>query len=808
MNTLESFFQWLLAASLRASLLAGAVVCLQLALRRWLPARWRFALWLPVVLVLVAPALPESRFSVQNRFTEKPAPVVVKMEPLPAMEMSVLESLPETSPIVLESRWTPRQRMLAVWLFGTATVLFVGLLSYRRSMRGILREAVQIDASLANTIASVAEELRLRRAPRIIVSKSVGSPAVAGLLRPMLLLPADFPADFSPAESRLVLMHELTHLKRRDLPMNWLMCGLQAMHWFNPLLWLAFARMRADRETACDAQVLASSGDDCRAEYGNALLKLQTAPRHTGLSLAFVGIFERNAALRVRIQSIAAHRPAHPAWSLVAITIMVAVTMVGATQAESEKDAPPAAGAHTEQVRFSAKFIEIPEGKGKRFTIDADSSHSSSKHRSVHFIQSEKQAAAFLKQFNNDDVLASPTIITRSGQRAKIEVLREYAMPVGDAGRTENKQIGVTLEVTPTLDAGNIVLAVSATISKLTDPATGKRINGELKPGTKADYSEQKLDTTVTLKLGQSVTICGEFRASKPLIVLTPTLVEPKVDAAKPKAADAGDNASQQVFVDAFLLVRNGEALAAEGKTEEALKTLRTAAAAMEDFQKTAPAWNPEGVGMRLRRTKETIRKLENGEKLPAKEAQEGFSIRAKEMTSGADGTVTAVGNVTILAGDKVIKADSATIGDLRISPSVEKTAKVDFVLPALDLKDASVRHAADVIMEYSKAVDPDKKGVKIVVFPNVDAGTKITLSLKDIPVTEALKFIAELSKAKLNVQRGVIYLGTPAIAKPVAGKAGFVFSPYKADSEVDARGLPPNTEIECPYTGIPFLVP
>jgi beta-lactamase regulating signal transducer with metallopeptidase domain len=76
MNTLESFFQWLLAAGLHASILAGAVVCLQFALRRWLPARWRFALWLPVVIVLVAPVLPESRFSIQNRFVA-PAPAMV-----------------------------------------------------------------------------------------------------------------------------------------------------------------------------------------------------------------------------------------------------------------------------------------------------------------------------------------------------------------------------------------------------------------------------------------------------------------------------------------------------------------------------------------------------------------------------------------------------------------------------------------------------------------------------------------------------------------------------------------------------------
>lgn len=70
----------------------------------------------------------------------------------------------------------------------------------------------------------------------MIKSSAVDSPAVAGLLRPVLLLPASFPQGFSANEARMILLHELTHLARHDLPLNWLLCVLQALHWFNPLL--------------------------------------------------------------------------------------------------------------------------------------------------------------------------------------------------------------------------------------------------------------------------------------------------------------------------------------------------------------------------------------------------------------------------------------------------------------------------------------------------------------------------------------------------------------------------------------------
>lgn len=345
MNTLQSFFQWLLAASLRASLLAGAVLCLQVALRRWLPARWRHALWLPVVIVLIAPVLPESRFSVQNRLAPKPLPAR-QMEPQLTLEMPAVASLPAPAPTP-PSRWDRHQLLFAAWLLGAGSVVSLGAFGYRRSLRGILRGAVKTDALLAKSIASVAAEIGLRSLPRVVQSAAVGSPAVAGLLRPMLLLPATFPAGFTASEARLVLLHELTHLKRRDLPLNWLLCALQALHWFNPLLWLAFAQMRADREAACDAQVLATDPEDHRAEYGHALLKLQTAPHHIGLSLAFIGIFQRTAALRSRIRAIATHRRAHPAWGIVAAGIVAALTMIGATRAETK---PPAAALKAEKV--------------------------------------------------------------------------------------------------------------------------------------------------------------------------------------------------------------------------------------------------------------------------------------------------------------------------------------------------------------------------------------------------------------------------------------------------------------------------
>jgi len=332
MNPLDSIFEWLLAATLRASVLAVIILGIQLVLRRWLPAQWRYALWLPMLLVMLLPALPEVPFGWSPK----------KSAGIPAIAM---QAPAVSDPVVSggEEAWVPmmgkhKARIMnpfaIVWIIGAAAVFAAGMIGYRRSLRKMERDAITPDEALLRTIHLAADEVGLKRMPRVLVSPMVGSPAVTGVFRHALLLPAGFPKGFSDPETRMILLHELSHLKRHDLAVNWLACALQALHWFNPILWFAFARMRADREAACDAQVLSIGATDRRAEYGSALLKLQGAFSSHGLSLGFVGIFERSAGMKSRIREISVHRRSGLAGRVCGAGIVALLIAFGATKAQ------------------------------------------------------------------------------------------------------------------------------------------------------------------------------------------------------------------------------------------------------------------------------------------------------------------------------------------------------------------------------------------------------------------------------------------------------------------------------------------
>lgn len=372
MNALDSVFDWVLAASVRASVLVLAILFLQVVFRRWLSAGWRHLLWLPMVVVLVLPVLPSVPVGL---FSGDEVLSVDRAEGLDGVEN--VESVTEL-PVVVEDPAKGEGNVFAVvWLVGFGLALVVGLAGHAMTMRRVRRGSCGAEPDLLEMLEVAAREAGLARAPRLVVSRAVESPAVSGFFRPVLLLPVGFPNGFEDREARLILAHECCHLKRLDLPVNWLCCFLQAMHWSNPLLWFAFARMRVDREAACDARVLSVQNGDCRAAYGEALLKLQGMMPPRSINLGFVGIFERSAELKSRIVGISEHRPVSAKGHFSGMVACGVLLLFGATRGEVAEgpevvDGPQAAVVNDGPERITAKLREImvPEISLKEATLD------------------------------------------------------------------------------------------------------------------------------------------------------------------------------------------------------------------------------------------------------------------------------------------------------------------------------------------------------------------------------------------------------------------------------------------------------
>ncbi|MCF0122892.1 MAG: DUF4825 domain-containing protein [Ruminiclostridium sp.] len=255
---MEQFLRTLLIMSATASVAAAVVMLLRLPLKR--APRWiTCGLWLVVLFRMLCPVSFQAPVSMipqsvtQGSYT---APLLTPQTIPPVSDPVV--SAPETprsaesapsEPAAASSPTRP-QVLLTLWAVGTAGMLLWSALSYGRLRRRLA------DAVLTGE--------------NIYQSDRVDTPFLCGLLRPRIYLPA----DLDPADRKYVLLHEQTHIRRRDYfikPLFWLALCL---HWFNPVLWVAYRLFCRDVESACDQATVKPFDREDTAGYAAALLRL------------------------------------------------------------------------------------------------------------------------------------------------------------------------------------------------------------------------------------------------------------------------------------------------------------------------------------------------------------------------------------------------------------------------------------------------------------------------------------------------------------------------------------------------------
>jgi hypothetical protein len=193
----------------------------------------------------------------------------------------------------------------------------------------------------------------------MIETGEVDAPAICGFWRKHLLLPAGLLERFSREELRHVFLHELAHLKRRDLEVGWVVALLQALHWFNPILRYAFKCMRADRELATDALVLSVAGENQALTYGETIIRLLENFTRPSAAASAVGILEGRTVMKRRMAMIAGYKKGcqWPAAAL-ALALIPGLGIVSLTTA-TEKSVREATGRN-------AGFLSAAEGKTTR----------------------------------------------------------------------------------------------------------------------------------------------------------------------------------------------------------------------------------------------------------------------------------------------------------------------------------------------------------------------------------------------------------------------------------------------------------
>lgn len=359
------FFDWLLETTVVASILVCLILAAQRLLGHRLGPRWCHALWLILLVRMILPwtpsvsvdigrllpdfdrSLPSNRsVEVQgptrtgpafdltsSQSTEAPSagPIRIATEPTQAEPPG-----PSPRPIPSEPLWPPIRRVLPlVWLVG-AIVLGTWLLASNFALwRIVKREHPLVKEPILELFEQCKTQMGVDTIVALVPTDRIRTAALFGFIRPRLLLPRDMVETARHEELRYIFLHELGHLRRRDIYIGWLASLLQVLHWFNPLVWLAFYRMRNDRELACDALVLTRTERRESHQYGQTMVALLGRFSRTRPLPAMAGILESQSQMKRRITMIAKFDTTRYRWSPTAIIvflILAAVSLINAAQ--------------------------------------------------------------------------------------------------------------------------------------------------------------------------------------------------------------------------------------------------------------------------------------------------------------------------------------------------------------------------------------------------------------------------------------------------------------------------------------------
>ncbi len=382
----ELWWSWMWPMFWQVGVLIVLIATVDLFIKRRVWPQVRYALWLLVLVKLVLPpslTSPASLTSqipllakkaVQSQITlpEKPSQTTPNTTPTEPFRTRQYKDSPDTTqttiaPVVTTEAANPKPTKITpvpmtlswsvygfmVWLLGVVFLSSWLILRLRRLRKENLNDSGEgLPEWFENLQDQIAQRLKLRRPPEIVLSGKVCSPATFGVFRPVLLMPKNKVANLSKTNAEHILLHELAHIKRGDLFVHAFYMILQIVYWFNPLLWLMRTRLQSLRELCCDATV-AMILKEKTFSYRETLLEtakqLLTEPVDPGLGL--LGLFENSKRLADRLKWLEKktwkNRPVQLATIIALVCIMLCCVLPMARVTKGEAAVAPGGTAKT-----------------------------------------------------------------------------------------------------------------------------------------------------------------------------------------------------------------------------------------------------------------------------------------------------------------------------------------------------------------------------------------------------------------------------------------------------------------------------
>lgn len=349
----ELFLTWLLNTSIMGSILAVVVLLFKKILNKKLGVRWHYLIWFIVLLRLLLPFSLETSFSFfnianlidQSEFGDKYiteeasdfVPITFYEESTymwnnQELNLNNLETVDETqisNTRVKEhqeaiegeklSSWSGNIGLIVdklknlkigqevyfyIWLIGAFIVGSFVVASNLVFLLRIRKERIVKNNKLIDLVEDCKNIVNIKKDIQVTITRLVSIPSVCGIVKPKILIPERMYHELGDEDLKYVILHELCHLKRKDIEVNIFVEIVRAMYWFNPVIWYILGKMKQDRELACDALVLTYLDSSEHNNYGRIIIKILELLNQNRVYTPILGFLRGKNQVKRRIEMI------------------------------------------------------------------------------------------------------------------------------------------------------------------------------------------------------------------------------------------------------------------------------------------------------------------------------------------------------------------------------------------------------------------------------------------------------------------------------------------------------------------------
>lgn len=325
---MEKLWDLVLQASVYGSIVGIVILIVKTLLKDKISGKWTYLLWMILIIKLIVPFGPQSSISLFNKIPSNITNnAIVDSSVIINSALNSNNSYEQENNEYIASNTDEKENKVLsinnngsidenisnlykfinilplVWMAGFITTLFISIFMFFTLNKQVKIKKNIEDENIKFILEKSKNIMKIKTDINLVVNDDIRTPALCRLIKPTILFPNAM-LDLEDDEIKYILLHELSHYKRKDILVNYLLVLLQCVHWFNPFIWFFFKKIREDMELATDEMVVSKLNEDEYKNYARTIItiieRISIVPKNIGV----LGMADDKKILRKRIEMI------------------------------------------------------------------------------------------------------------------------------------------------------------------------------------------------------------------------------------------------------------------------------------------------------------------------------------------------------------------------------------------------------------------------------------------------------------------------------------------------------------------------